>query len=218
METPELMTPLTATDREEIRVLLPEGKAGIAPGELDGFLTAIGSAPSILTPSAWLPTIIGEFEFEAENDFSRFVGLVLRRYNELTQRMYDEDSPCPPTSMKMAEAKNWCSGYIHGVRQDSVWVNDREAVSRLFTIAALAGELDLLGKPDADGKIIEDLTPYLAEYLSELPETVSILDDYWKEYRSMAVGRSLPAMSTKQSRNDPCACDSGRKFKKCCGR
>ncbi len=43
--------------------------------------------------------------------------------------------------------------------------------------------------------------------------------DSWKKlYYGKKVTTNEPVSSEKTGRNDPCPCNSGKKFKKCCGR
>lgn len=218
MNTPGLKQQLSETELQEIHTVLDTGTEGLESGELDGFLTAISTAPGNLDPDEWLAAVLGDFEFKTETDSFRFVGLILRRYNGIVRQLASEDSPWPAASMDEDEAADWCSGYMQGVREDPIWIHDEEAVAHLLSIAVLSGEFSLVGEDDADGNVIEDVTPHLAKYRALLPETVRTLDGYWAEQREIEVNLSLPAVSNKQGRNDPCACGSGRKFKKCCGR
>lgn len=218
MNTPELMRELSETELEEVHAVLDAGTEGLESGELDGFLTAVGTAPGNLSPDVWLATVLGDFEFDSETDSLRFVGLILRRYNVVIRLLANEDSPWPSATMGEDEAADWCSGYMQGVREDPTWIQDEEAAAYLTSIAVLAGEFNLVGEEDADGNIIEDVTLHLAKFRALLPETVRTLDDYWGEQRMIEVNMSMPAISNRQGRNDPCACGSGRKFKKCCGK
>ncbi|MFT7678073.1 MAG: hypothetical protein ACI8QC_002059 [Planctomycetota bacterium] len=218
MNMPGLKQKLTDAELKEVHTVLNQGTEGLESGELDGFLTAICTAPGTLDPDLWLAIVFGDFEFQSEADSTRFIGLILRRYNEVVEHLAKEGAAWPSASMDDDEAAEWCSGYMQGVREDPSWMEDDEAVAYSISIAVLAGEFDLVGEEDADGNIIEDVTPHLIQYRTELPEIVRLLDDYWEEARELEANKSMPAISTKQDRNAPCPCGSGRKHKKCCGK
>ncbi len=64
--------------------------------------------------------------------------------------------------------------------------------------------------------------PNRVELLALIPTSVLSLYDYWRARRKpTATGLTLEKTSfrTKRrvSRNEPCPCGSGKKFKKCCG-
>ena len=202
-----LKQPLSDAELEEVHAVLDAGTEGLESGELDGFLTAISTAPCDLDPDDWLGTVLGDFEFKSDADSLRFVQLLLRRHNEVARQLASEDSPWPSASMGEDEAADWCSGYMRGFREDPTWAEDEGAAAHLTSIAVLAGETSLVG----------DATPILAKYRALLPETVRTLDGYWEEQRAIEANLFQPATSSKQNRNDPCACGSGRKHKKCCG-
>jgi uncharacterized protein YecA (UPF0149 family) len=85
----------------------------------------------------------------------------------------------------------------------------------LFPCAVLAGEVDLVGEEDADGKITEDPTPQLRRCREKLRRTVLEANQYWTAWRRNNAA-PIAARSQKIGRNETCPCGSGRKFKKCC--
>jgi len=72
------------------------------------------------------------------------------------------------------------------------------------------------------------LVPGSAERIAEireraaglLPAAVIAIDQFWKGRRKAALPVTRQAVSgstAKVSRNDPCPCGSGKKYKRCCG-
>jgi uncharacterized protein len=92
------------------------------------------------------------------------------------------------------------------------------------TGAEMLRPIDLLGN-DADITNEEHLlteTPALrAELADKFADSVVWMYDYWLPYRLAAAERTIATAferaHPKTGRNDPCPCDSGKKFKKCCG-
>jgi uncharacterized protein len=80
----------------------------------------------------------------------------------------------------------------------------------------------LLGAPDvteAEEELVK--TPAQREELSkQIPASVGLIYKFWVPQRraaEIASGKISDNEIPKISRNAPCPCGSGRKFKKCCG-
>jgi uncharacterized protein YecA (UPF0149 family) len=76
-----------------------------------------------------------------------------------------------------------------------------------------------LEKPLSDGELGE-LDDFLESDI--IPLTVGAIYDYWKPQRqnptdAILLDDSPVHREVKVSRNAPCPCGSGRKYKKCCG-
>jgi len=79
-------------------------------------------------------------------------------------------------------------------------------------------------EPDWESKIgILDLNEFVDSYEriaeelpAELEEHVDELRSEWELHVAQRIAASMPAISNKIGRNDPCPCGSGKKYKKCC--
>ena len=87
--------PLTEDELEELDQLIleyatEESDKGIySLVELDGFLTAILSSPTLIQPSQWLPRLwdYQEPQWKNKKVFGRYIDLIFRYYNELIDRL-----------------------------------------------------------------------------------------------------------------------------------
>jgi hypothetical protein len=79
-------------------------------------------------------------------------------------------------------------------------------------------------EPDWDSEIgILDLNEYVDSYEriagalpTDLADYVSELRSEWETHVAQRIAASMPAISNKIGRNEPCPCGSGKKYKKCC--
>lgn len=210
MQTRELQRPLDRAERQALSEYLA-ATPGVMPfPEAHGFLAAIGSAPTTVMPSVWLPKLLGQAS--SKEQANHVLGLVLRLYNQILTGLNDGQDLAPTGP---DEVRLWCAGYLKAARMDDVWIDDERGHLFLFPFVVLAGEADLVGEEDSDGKIIEDAAPQLRRCREGLDARVHEANRYWTAWRrrSIAVPASQPP---KAGRNEPCPCGSGLKFKKCC--
>lgn len=211
--TNALQQPLAEAELDDLAAFLAETPNAMPLPWVEGYLTAVVSAPNLVMPSAWQPVVLGDPSFTSLDEAQRILGLVNRLYNQIIARL-DAEVEVGPTDDPEQEAL-WCRGYLAGSHLDPAWGADEYATMLLFPHALLAGEIDLVGEEDADGRIIEDPTPQIERCRARLRLSTLEAYQYWKELR-----RAPPApvrrSSPKVGRNDPCPCGSGAKFKKCC--
>jgi uncharacterized protein len=183
--------------------------------EAHGFLTAIASAPTTIMPTAWQAVLLGEHGFASIEQAQHVFGLVMRLYNQIVTDL-SEGNPIAPSGPD-EDVASWCTGYLRAAHMDDVWSGDEKGVVFLFPLAVLAGEVDLAGEEDSDGKIIEDPTPQRRRCRERLDHTVHEANEYWTAWRRKNMVAPVAARPPKVGRNEPCPCGSGRKYKKCCG-
>lgn len=81
---------------EEVRYLTDflakehEANGALTIHQLRGFLWAVASSPEMIQPSEWLPVVLndeeqGNMPFRHQADAERFMGVVLRLYNQINQ-------------------------------------------------------------------------------------------------------------------------------------
>ena len=196
---------------------------------LDGFLTALVIGPETIMPSRWLPVVLGETEkdkmvWESPERTERIMDLIMHLYNSIAQA-FQVDPPDFNPLVQIHETKGeevtiideWCVGFMGAVRlAPEAWLpllDQEERKAPIFPI-------DLHGTEEGWKLLEED--PKISkvpheEWVAMLPAAVLEIYEFWLPFRRAEAQISLAAISPKFSRNEPCPCGSGKKYKKCCG-
>jgi len=185
-----------------------------SPFDLDGLLGmlhAVGSAPGLVPPSAWLPVLLPKGIELTEGEGKLFIDLIMRLYNYVLGEL-SSGAVIVPEEDDLAGWESFAAGYLAGAMEDPVWVNNDDH----WTFAAWAAYLD--NQPD----LVE---PELRSKLDAEPDTRASLcrqgaaivsatyDSFLKDRSPTSASAPGPA---RVGRNDPCPCGSGKKFKRCC--
>lgn len=197
---------------------------------LDGFLTALASAPAMPAPSVWLPKVWGPSErdepsFETYAQMERITGLIMRHISSLIVSLQQNPDACEPifdsaiypdSTHEYIDAEMWAYGYMKAVNlQLDDWqtmLND-PAMSEILRPIYLLGTEELASEDEAQ---IE--TPAQREELAKLiPASVAGIYRYWSPTRRSITDPAIRREMPKIGRNEKCPCGSGRKYKKCCG-
>ncbi|MBK8013571.1 MAG: UPF0149 family protein [Deltaproteobacteria bacterium] len=197
--------------------------------ELDGFLTAIASAPSILMPSMWLPALYGDDEAFADGDRARMPNAVIvRLLNEIADALQRGESFGPLGQPDATDAPRWARGYVAGARLDARWRNDDMGAALLFPLGVLSGLFKL--SPEDIAAAGEDRQAELQDHLEvdgdpehgaptpyyeTLDEATVALYRYWRRHRTRLSGPRRRRVATV---HQPCLCGSGAAYSRCCGR
>jgi yecA family protein len=203
--------------------------------ELHGFLFTIASAPELVSPSGWLPLVLGgeERQFRTTEEAERILGSIMDLYNKINEDVLADKVKLPEDCRfrddllsnldEDAPISQWSRGFALG----HTWLKESwdeflpeeycEDLGAFFLVLAF-----FASRPAA-----EDCATEAAD---EGVSLASLARGCRKEFHyAMAtyarLGRSIyqalmeqpPEESVKVGRNDPCPCGSGRKFKKCCG-
>ncbi len=117
------------------------------------------------------------------------------------------------------DGEMWAHGYMTGIDLQ------RDSWQPLFETRhgpVALRPIYLLGSPDITAEeeaLVE--TPAQREELSkQIPASIGLIYKFWAPQRraaDIASGKAVASEAPKISRNAPCSCGSGRKFKKCCG-
>ncbi len=178
-----------------------------------GLLHAVATAPRMVPPSVWLPVALGDRDFGGDPTPI----MLMRHYNTVIDALA-AGRPLVPAPSEEQAIRDWCTGYMLGVRMDQAWANDDDSTETLLPIAVLAGDTPLNGP--GEEHVIEDEEDWLREARSNLDGVV--LDTYQVVAPTRrALAASMPVQQPirrgpKVGRNDPCPCGSGKKYKKCC--
>jgi len=220
--------PLSEAELDRLEGLLASdifGQRAMPLDAMQGFLSAVASAPEVIPPSRWLSIALGEeHEWETKEHARETLDLLMRFYHEIAVDLL-EGHGIDPLLYPISEGSDehdyamWALGYLEGVDlAEPAWEDASdidEVEDLLFPFLILAGGLE------HDPVLRESLAleeteeaELMASCREEIPAAVQDAYDYWLEQRRpQTVRRETP----KIGRNDPCICGSGKKFKQCCG-
>jgi len=201
---------------------------------LDGYLTAVASGPVRLEQNDWLPSVWGPTEsdapaFTSKAQEEKIIGLMNRHLNAIVWNLQQEDEPFEPVfdlnvyqddEREYVDGEMWAHGYMTAIQLNR---NSWNALFESKHGVEMLRPIYLLGAADVTEE--EELlvqTPAQREELSRtIPASVGWIYKFWAPQRRAEdiriSGRSAEAENPKISRNAPCICGSGRKYKKCCG-
>ena len=201
---------------------------------LDGFLTAIVSGPVIMEPSDWLHRVWGPSNedaptFDSNAQAERIIGLITRHLKAIVWNLQQEPDFFEPVfdlqvymddEREYVDGEMWAHGYMTGINmQRNGWTALFESKHGIEVLQPIR----LLGSADISPEEEELIkTPTQREELSKpIPASVAWIYKFWAPQRRAATerifGKTAEQEIPKISRNAPCICGSGRKFKKCCG-
>ena len=171
-------------DETSDAIAAADGDEGILNvAELDGFLTAIVSAPGTLVPSKWLPAMWGVQEpvWETMEQFQEIFGLIVRHQNSIASTLlHDPDGFEPLFGERETGGKTylivdeWCHGYMRGVALDSyAWSAGELKVQKLLAPIQLWGTEE--GWRKVDGMSDADQ----AREQHTIPHSVREIYAYW---------------------------------------
>lgn len=233
-----LLAPLPDADIEQLAEQLAaiEGADSLSLEGVDGLFCALVASPDCVSPSAYLPVILGgeagaSRAFEELEDAELTLTLLMRYWNSIIAD-FERDSIHVPYIVEPGidgiAGREWARGFLKGARLagsawDPLWKSEDEG--HLLSIPIVAGEVD----PDWPA---EPLTPEKSDELllwmaagaaraykvfaparRGQAEEMLALDPDGDDDRPETFVRPEP----KVGRNDPCPCGSGKKFKRCCG-
>ncbi len=200
---------------------------------LDGFLTAIASGPAMPEPGEWIPRVWGPTaedapKFEGDAQAERITDLMTRHLNAIVWSLQQDAEHFEPVfdlqvyegdEREYMDGEMWAHGYMTGIdMQRDSWQALFE--SRHGPVALRP--IYLLGAPEiteAEEELVK--TPAQREELSkQIPASIGWIYKFWAPQRraaDSASGKTSEIKTPKISRNAPCICGSGRKYKKCCG-
>ena len=197
---------------------------------VDGFFAALLCSPQLVTPSQYLPEILGSEDepYESQEQAERFITILMAHWNHIAHTLLNDDVYLPillEDSNGVALGNDWANGFVRGMDfHPADWMellDDEEHGGAMVAILALAHENDpdpemRPYKEPIDGERREDL-------LLGLAAGTQMVYDYFEPHRRMetrakAAIKTFRRESPKVGRNSPCPCGSGKKYKHCCGK
>jgi len=139
-------------------------------------------------------------------------------YMPLEQKIYEnmlktKVSSIKGTVLELSEKYNmpieFICGFIDGIKdalKKDIEVKDLEETTKI--------------NAEVDFKMLyTKMVEYKAEHLYSLPEWDNIFDEQTRKdmYTEQKKSGTIVRETEKIGRNDPCPCNSGKKYKKCCG-
>ena len=187
--------------------------------ELDGFFTAVVSAPQTILPSQWMPAIWGGEsqapEWPDQQQAHKFISAAMVIYNQVAQSLVDDTFQALFMEREVkgklyTVVDEWCAGFLRGIK---LW-GPLSSADDMVVEAALQ-PMRLFAAEDADWESLDAMDEQEIESLQQEVENNAL-----KLYRHF-LQRRTPHREPMRAeplpgRNDPCPCGSGKKFKKCC--
>ena len=208
---------------DRLNRLYEVSETALKPEILEGYLVSVILCPKMLPPSIWLPRVFGEDdevpEFPDRKTAEEAIGALLEFYHLIAMAVKDkiyepfrnENEPDP-----LQQILNWRLGFALGLlRHLEEWK------------ALLADQLERFGwpavvlysvDPEADfaGPASGEDIARLDAFVHSLPERLpSLIYELYEHNQSSAAARFSNG-EPKISRNAPCPCGSGKKYKNCC--
>jgi len=199
--------------------------------ELDGYLTGVIVAPSLIRPSRWMAGLWIDAEpvFDDAAQIQLVLSAVGVMFNALITRIeqslrrletervcdyrpaFQTDEGKPPHDT----VRRWVSGFWRAMELTPAdWhalaADDRTQV----LITPFVGFIDA-GK-DAGFEPAANIDDQLDEAAAEIPRAILLLRKI-AQMRASRTSREQQTRRSKIGRNDPCPCGSGKKYKRCCG-
>ena len=215
---------LTFVDDQLLEYGSDAGILGLS--ELDGFLTALASAPDLVPASLWLPELWGYREeglpWPGETPLQELMALIFRHLNDIVDRLAAESSEIQPIFQQAEDeqgdylvVEDWCYGYLRGVE-----LGQWPALP-----SSAQGHLDLIhlfGSEDGAERIqAMSEEHYLLAVEDIAPAAVALYQHFHgSRSGSRPEPRAAPAKATAEPGSGeldrPCPCGSGKPFRKCC--
>jgi uncharacterized protein len=189
--------------------------------ELQGFLFAVASAPELITPSEWLPIVVGE---------------LMALYNAVNAAVYEDraalPADCPVRHPALANLDDdaplhqWSHGFLRGHQWlEESWDPyipedlDEDFGSILLTLSFFTSkELAQAYCEEAGNRDLAEMAMTVCSVFSEaLVEYAHLGRSIQRAIAATEASERRRAPSKKIGRNEPCPCGSGRKYKRCCG-
>lgn len=209
---------LVDTDLKELAALLVKARAsgGMTLEEADGFLCALACVSDTKLPGRYFPSILGDVRdglpLLSEPELKRLLALLMSLYSWRVGSVRKESDFVPLLDVERQDeaGKAWAASFLGCINaHKGLDALDDKGESLFFLpLFALAhGKVPEANNPT----LFEPLTPeQREEALEAIPRCVGGL------YRAFHEEVPSSAIQEKLSRNSPCPCGSGKKYKKCC--
>ena len=198
--------------------------------ELDGYLTGVIVAPSLIRPSRWMAGlwIDGEPVFDDPEQIQLVLSAVGVMFNAISTRIeqslrrletervcdyrpaFETDDGKPSHDM----VRRWTNGFWRAMELTPTDWHALAADARTqVLITPFVGFIDA-GR-SAGFEPAADIDDRLDEAAAEIPRAILLLRKL-AQLRASGVNPVRQTPRSKIGRNDPCPCGSGKKYRRCC--
>ncbi len=201
---------------------LDENWTGESSAFIEGFLLATNISPEPLSPEKWLMYLQNDDTLISQENREKILAYQNHQYERLTRHQYALPETLALTKGNIETSQIFARGFltlwplIERLWQKKILSDGgRRMLSGLITtFYLLLDEEDTLKQMQADNvKGLDSPEAYYKEFNTMINEVAL-------EAEQKLIGLKAKAINPfrKVGRNDPCPCNSGKKFKKCCGR
>lgn len=182
---------------------------------IQGFIAAIVSSPSLILPEEWMGHLGFEdrvFQSMKQHDIDHVITSVLSIYDHVYVQFENGEFELPlPKQSSLEQRKRWARGYMEVVGWDcDAWFSG-EVAQLIFPILSLALPPEKLQTFIHDNGIPTGVVKKISQDQKILSLSARAIYEHW-----LTCPIELQPHDIKIGRNDPCPCDSGKKYKKCC--
>lgn len=215
----DLRTPLTNDDLKRLDDLLTYdvGPQGLSVDRVDGLLHALAIGPMTLDPSRWIHLIWGGVRGAPsrlpEDKLIEVTDLVFRRMNQVVGGFAGDHYHVVPIfktqlsqGRSLTDPTGFAEGFMAGLDLTRGAWGECLDQPCLSVIRALGDKTEPLELDDLE--TLQQLSDASAQVVKSLIE----IYEFWIVKRIAAKEVAL----AKVGRNDPCPCNSGKKYKQCC--
>lgn len=235
-----MFTEVEERELSEFLMLAAVPAITLNPDGVRGLLFGLAIAPDLVTPDDLLPLVYGRemARFEDLSQANRMFALLIGVYKRFVQENQDGTLAFPFDIGKMKGSdipriRDWCQGLMRVLSiEPELWgitehepdpsTITEEAQELSTSIAIVSG----IAFPDHAADIFRDDSfedeesgqgsSLQGKVFFFLPMAVDYIQQYGNKLRKGVMKRTQ-ACSGKPGRNDLCPCNSGKKYKKCCG-
>ena len=127
-------------------------KTPLSSDMINGYLTAIVVAPRFVTPTDWLPPLLGEINFPGGNKLQRVLDIIMLRYGVIQDSIYDGDIAADLRTRSVRKFQDWLSGFTQASVVTAAWPkralsSDDRKILKLIKEGALDSEIQATLKP-----------------------------------------------------------------------
>jgi len=203
--------PLSEEEEATLRAQLERSKSVSLP-HARGVFAAVACEATLQDPTDWLPLVLGT-EVQDEATLQQIFSLLIRDRHAIAE-CFNLGQPYAPHPEDHVAVLQFCKGFMRVTQASAAWKQDTDAMALALPMAVLAGYLPLESLRKLQPSMTVDEVAWAAEHRRRLPEAQREIFEHFAPLRTK---QQQAAATPKVGRNDPCPCNSGKKYKKCCG-
>ena len=124
----------------------------LSPDLIDGYLTAVIVAPRFVTPTDWLPPLLGGIEFPGGNKVQRVLDIIMLRYDDIHNGFFDGEIGSGLRNRAARRFKDWLAGFAQASAIKAAWPKralskDDHKVLKLIKDGTLDDDIQATLKP-----------------------------------------------------------------------